>query len=372
MPKTAIIGSGIAGLAVAYGLKKLGKDVVIFDKNLNIKGATWQQHGWFHTGYLYLGQKDIEIYRNFVENYLKMKCLSLDFNISHGSNSWLSNENIDYHFYAKPWYVSLFSNWDLKLKRLILRSVGENPSGMGIYLKYKRKKFKKSKIFNSAFLIKSPDRVLRTDRVVSDIRKFLQESGVDFVEKEITKSQLNFEQKKINDEIYENIFFCCGYGINDFFPETVGKVYSLLGVHKGNIKDSSFVLIHPDSVKTINCIRHKNIENEAISIIGDGVNFNKVPNEENISEFKDKIKKTLGVEVQRIILGEKAEILDNDTRDYRHKIIEKVSGNYIVTPGKFSNFPSIVFEITNNFERITKENKTTWHPAHKDGKNEFI
>ena len=108
-----VVGSGISGLTVSYAFEKLGHQVTLVDKDTNITGSTSQQHGWFHSGNLYLLAEDFDIYKAFWENKILLNTFSQDFNVFDGSDSWITGNFIDYHFHNRR---TLWKSKDTRIK----------------------------------------------------------------------------------------------------------------------------------------------------------------------------------------------------------------------------------------------------------------
>ena len=65
----AVVGGGIAGLAIAELLQRSGASVVLIEKNKTLcSEASGEQQGWFHTGALYTALPDQFFFRAMVGN----------------------------------------------------------------------------------------------------------------------------------------------------------------------------------------------------------------------------------------------------------------------------------------------------------------
>jgi phytoene dehydrogenase-like protein len=65
----AVVGGGIAGLAIAELLQRSGVSVGLFEKNQTLCGeASAEQQGWFHTGALYAALPENFFCRTMVGN----------------------------------------------------------------------------------------------------------------------------------------------------------------------------------------------------------------------------------------------------------------------------------------------------------------
>src|SRR5689334_3994809 len=117
----AVVGGGIAGLAIAELLQRSGVSVGLFEKNHALCGeASAEQQGWFHTGALYAALPENFFCRTMVGNlddlidyysgFPNMN-LRIDKHISSTSQQgWFSNRT---NFYA---YTSLRGvQWHWKL-----------------------------------------------------------------------------------------------------------------------------------------------------------------------------------------------------------------------------------------------------------------
>jgi choline dehydrogenase-like flavoprotein len=65
----AVVGGGIAGLAISELLQRSGASVVLLEKNKTLcSEASAEQQGWFHTGALYTALPDQFFFRAMVGN----------------------------------------------------------------------------------------------------------------------------------------------------------------------------------------------------------------------------------------------------------------------------------------------------------------
>src|SRR5262245_42474199 len=104
----AVVGAGIAGLAISELLQRSGASVVLIEKNKTIcSEASAEQQGWFHTGALYSALPDQFSFRAMVGNlddlidyYRAFPNMNLrvDKHVSSASSDgWFSNRT---NFYA--------------------------------------------------------------------------------------------------------------------------------------------------------------------------------------------------------------------------------------------------------------------------------
>ena len=110
----AIIGGGVAGIAVSEILTRQGHSVVLIDKSEKLASKTTRDfHEWIHTGALYtlvpdrlktlkfiLGAIDdlIEYYSNFQRMNLVPTISGLEI---HGDNNWFSPNYIHFKYRIK-------------------------------------------------------------------------------------------------------------------------------------------------------------------------------------------------------------------------------------------------------------------------------
>lgn len=347
-----IIGSGITGLASAYSAVKQGYDVTIVDKDLGISGSTAQQHGWFHTGHLYLMLDDISIYESFKNNKAFIEHLNYDFDITDQKLPWFAKENIEYHIHAITCSASADNDWNAKLDQL------KNRLGPNI-------KLSESAIFNHAFKYTSADQVMNTDKIISDLLNFLKVRNVEFMQKNIENFNEVITNRSFLGKSYDKIILAIGNGFNKIPDVNSTTKFSILGVSDEWIADKSLVYMHPDHKKTLNCMKHIDQFGEQISVIGDGVNFDVVPNKTDFYEFEEKVRTIFGVKLNKFIIGSKTEIVNLQKRNYKISVKKLNKDVIAISAGKFSNFPTIIRETHKYLSDCNKSHAVIWYPYHK-------
>ena len=347
-----IIGSGITGLASAYSAVKQGYDVTIVDKDLGISGSTAQQHGWFHTGFLYLMLDDISIYESFKNNKDLIEHLNGDFNITDQKLPWFAKEKIEYHIHASNCRASANNEWSAKLDKL------KNRLGPSI-------KLSESAIFNHAFKYTSEDQVMNTEKIISDLLNFLKVRHVNFIQKKIENFNEVITNMSLFGKSYDKIILAIGDGFNKIPDVNSVTKFSILGVLEGWITDTSLVYMDPDYKKTLNCMKHIDQFGNQISVIGDGVNFDVVPNKTDFYEFEEKVRKNFGVKLNKFIVGSKTEIVDLQKRNYKVNIKKLNKEVIAISAGKFSNFPTIIKEVHEYLTDWNNSHAVIWYPYHK-------
>lgn len=364
----AIVGAGICGLSVAYALQKLGLEVSIFDQDQK-KGSSYHQHGWFHTGNLYFMNENPNIIAHFKRNETLIDMLGMDFNIRSKTQPWFDDEKITFHIRNSPSQIKrLISPWSHRVRRGILRQEGTYTNSLiNTTLSYNRRSFEKSQFGKNYFPFESTDKVMNSQSIVQSFENFLFSKNIKIFNEVVSKLDKYGTKSIINgNKEFDLIILCAGDGIAKLCDLKVDSVYSMIGVFKNQIIDENFVIIDRNAKNTLNCMNHYRNDQNTISVFGDGQNFSCSPNDEKVDHFLEKIKMVSGSKPDYIYFGKKSELQRDLTGRNYLPFLKSVSDSvFAITPGKFSNFPSVIKMIYSCFEAKTQyQNKSNWNPIY--------
>jgi hypothetical protein len=364
----AIVGAGICGLSVAYALQKLGLEVSIFDQDQK-KGSSYHQHGWFHTGNLYFMNENSNILAHFKRNETLIDMLGMDFNIRSKIQPWFDNKKITFHVRNSPSQIKrLISPWSHRVRRGILRQEGKYTNSLiNTTLSYNRRSFEKSQFGKNYFPFESTDKVMNSQFIVQSFENFLFSKNIKTFNEVVSRLDKNGLKSVINgNKEFDMILLCAGDGITKLCDVKMNSVYSMIGVFKKQISDQNFVIIDKNSENTLNCMNHYQNNKNIISVFGDGQNFSCSPNKEEVNLFSEKIKSFSGSKPDYIYFGKKSELQRDLTGRNYLPYLKSISDNvYAITPGKFSNFPSVIKMIYSCFDLTPQyENKSNWNPIY--------
>ena len=383
----AVVGGGIAGLAIAELLQRSGVSVGLFEKNGTLCGeASAEQQGWFHTGALYAALPDNFFCRTMVGNlddlvdyYSEFPNMNLriDKHISSVSqHGWFSNRTNFYAYTALrgvqwhwkiPWAIALYRakrrmSWfeTLDASRSLshqlgfggtkpLRSVQHNgPLGVGLD--------------HVAFVLKSRDRSMDTTLIAEDLlRSFLTTGGTLLNNTEVLsleRGRLEARRGSSGQTVScraRHIVLATGKESAAF--ETRARVLiSPLLVVAPALTDLNFVRMSPHMSDTINHVyhRHGNVE---YSVIGNATYYDaqqsSVPlRQKAFRHMTHLARRVLGdFEDTRaeLFFGSKTELTGSRSmRNYLYRIIDR--GDYtLALPGKFSLCFSLAANVCRHF-----------------------
>jgi len=382
----AVVGGGIAGLAISELLQRSGATVVLLEKNKTLcSEASGEQQGWFHTGALYTAHSDQFFFRAMVGNlddlldfYRAFPNMNLrvDKHISSASSQgWFSNRT---NFYAYsscngvswkwkiPWFFALqrakrrmswFENLDAS--RSLSRQMGKASKPLKFVLHAPSLGVK---INDIAFVLKSRDRAMNTRLIIEDLlRSFLGHGGtvktqtkVRGIDKDciIADATSGDNPSRI---CARHIILTTGKESALFSPNIRIVVSPLLVVYPALV-DVNFIKMSPDMKDTINHIYHR-ISGLDYSVIGNAVYHDPQDctgdrREEIRRHMVAKAKKVFGDfddKRAEIYFGSKTELTSSSSlRNYLYHIVDR--GTYtLALPGKFSLCFSLAANVCRHF-----------------------
>ena len=382
----AVVGGGIAGLAISELLQRSGASVVLVEKNKTLcSEASGEQQGWFHTGALYTALPDQFFFRAMVGNlddlidyyrgFPNMN-LRIDKHVSSAScEGWFSNRT---NFYAYtsckgvswkwkiPWAIALYRakrrmSWfeNLDASRSLSRQLGRaakplrfvlHTPSLGVHLDH------------VAFVLKSRDRAMNTRLIIEDLlRSFLGNGGVLKTQAKVREVEQGCVVADTNSgeppaQIRaRHIILTTGKDSTSFDPN-IRVVMSPLLVVCPALADVNFIKMSPDMKDTINHIYHR-YNGLDYSLIGNAVYHDPQDctgdhRETARLQMLASAKKIFGNFDDRraeVYFGSKTEVTSSSfLRNYLYQIVDR--GRYtLALPGKFSLCFSLAANVCRHF-----------------------
>ncbi|PWT74106.1 MAG: hypothetical protein C5B60_07170 [Chloroflexi bacterium] len=382
----AVVGGGIAGLAIAELLQRSGASVVLFEKHRTLcAGASAEQQGWFHTGALYAALPQNSFCRTMVGNlddlidyysgFPNMN-LRIDKHISSTSQQgWFSNRT-NFYAYASvqavswkwklPWAVALYR---AKRRMSWFETLDANKSlshQLGFGTKPLRYVLHDSpldvNLDDVAFVLKSRDRAMLTTLIAEDLlRSFLGAGGtlrMGTKIEAIEKGHLVARQEylgEVTDYKVRHTVLATGQE-SPAFDRNVRVFISPLLVVAPALTDMNFVRMSPHMRDTINHVYHRDGQLD-YSVIGNAVYYDTKQWTDSLSQevrthMIGVARRSLGqFDESRAALffGSKTETVGSRSmRNYLYRIIDR--GAYtLALPGKFSLCFSLATNLCRHF-----------------------
>lgn len=414
----AVIGGGIAGLAIAEIFARSGRKVVLLERNEQIcQEASASQHGWFHFGSLYSIFPQNQFLRTLVggvEDLLAYYSAFPGMNIQiadngsltfpQSSGAWFRDEPIEYivssrnnpdfdmsnfegvRDYARKTFFLL--TWELAIKQFISRhqrfhrhrwggSISASEwipkAGFGDYSRDVISKPHHPNVNLDAdthFRIVGYDRPMRATEIIKQLTcSFLGAGGSLITKSDVRKIQSSGTVKRIHttrgDFVADKVIITAGRSLKEFLSNDVEAkvVASPLIVAYPSVADRNFVRMTPFVKKSINHIYH-DLNGKKYSLIGGGY-FANPDSPSEINEAKQGLRAMASsvfpqlenARMSETYLGFKTEIVTNSNeRNYQYIIREVEDGIFAAVPGKFS----LAFSLAvNTFKKIVGHNPET-------------
>lgn len=411
----AVVGGGIAGLAIAEIFARSGRGVALIERDGQLcEEASAAQHGWFHFGSLYSIFPQNQFLRTMVggvedllEFYAGFEGMNIEVTgqgrlaFPQRDGAWFRDEPIEYivcarndpdfdmrtfdgvRDYARKLFFLL--TWEKAIKQFISRHqrfhkhnwAGNIAASQWIpragWADYSREVITKPNHpsikldIDTHFRIKGYDRPMRAVSIIADLVRSLLGAGgeimtgmeVEHIKKAGGGSRI---YTKGGEAIQaQTVILAAGKWLGHFLPRAadVKVVASPLLVAYPAVAERNFVRMTPFVEKSVNHLHHQ-IDGDAYSLIGGGY-FADPEDKVAVGRAAAKLKEMahnvfprLGeAEVLEIYLGYKTEIVAHSgERNYQY-IIRKVDENiWAVIPGKFS----LAFSLAvNTFRRLMGE-----------------
>jgi hypothetical protein len=400
----AVVGGGIAGLAIAELLQRSGVSVGLFEKNQMLCGeASAEQQGWFHTGALYAALPENFFCRTMVGNlddlvdyysgFPNMN-LRIDKHISSVSqHGWFSNRTNFYAYTALrgvqwhwkiPWAVALYRakrrmSWfeTLDASRSLSHQLGfggtkplryvQHNSPLGVDLD------------NVAFVLKSRDRAMDTTLIAEDLlRSFLAAGGTLLNNTRVLRlerGRVDARRGQAGQAVsYRARHIVLATGKDSAaFDASARVLISPLLVVAPALTDLNFVRMSPHMPDTINHVYHRHRDLE-YSVMGNAIYYDVRQWSEDLRQevfrhMTQLARRVLGPFADsraELLFGSKTEVGETRSmRNYLYKIIDR--GDYtLAVPGKFSLCFSLAANVCRHFgiepvERLCLSSKDVRH-----------
>jgi len=411
----AVVGGGIAGLAIAEIFARSGRRVVLVERNKYLcQEASASHHGWFHFGSLYSIFPHNQYLRTMVggvEDLLEYYAEFSGMNIVVTSDgqlvfpqhetAWFRDEPIEYivsarndpdfnmrnfdgvREYSRKLFFVL--TWEMAIKQFISRhqrfhkhNWANGPSASqwiprAGWADYSREVITKPDHtginidHDTHFRVTGYDRPMRSVNIITDLISNLFSTGgevhtqteVEHIEKTGAGARLT----TTNGEVFEaqNVIICAGKWLGSLLGDSaaVRVVASPLLVAYPAVTDRNFVRMTPFVEKSVNHLHHQ-INNHIYSLIGGG--YYADPNDSlSMADAREKLMamaenvfpKLKDAKIVETYLGFKTEMVaKSGERNYQYLIREVDDNIYAVVPGKFS----LAFSLAvNTFKRLTGE-----------------
>jgi hypothetical protein len=383
----AVIGGGIAGLAIAELLQRSGVSVALFEKNPTLCGeASAEQQGWFHTGALYAALPENFFCRTMVGNlddlvdyYSAFPNMNLrvDKHISSVSqHGWFSNRTNFYAYTALrgvqwhwkiPWAVALYRakrrmSWfeTLDASRSLSHQLGFGGTKPLRYVQHNSPLA--VDLDDVAFVLKSRDRAMDTTLIAEDLlRSFLATGGTLLNQTKvlsIERGRLEVRRGSSGQTVdYSARHIVLATGKESAAFETKARVLiSPLLVVAPALTDLNFVRMSPHVRDTINHVYHRHGELE-YSVMGNAIYYDAQLWSEGLKQEVFRHMARLARQVlgnfedsrAQLFFGSKTEVGGTRSmRNYLYKIIDR--GDYtLALPGKFSLCFSLAANVCRHF-----------------------
>jgi FAD dependent oxidoreductase len=411
----AVVGGGIAGLAIAEIFARSGRSVILIERNAQLcQEASASQHGWFHFGSLYSIFPQNQFLRTMVggvEDLLGYYGCFPGMNISvaesgrlafpQGEGAWFRDEPIEYivcarndpdfdmrnfdgvRNYARKVFFLL--TWEMAIKQFISRHqrfhkhnwCGDVAASRWIpragFADYSREVITKPDHLgiildrDTHFRITGYDRPMRATIIITDLVRGLIGGGgeivngveVERLEKAGDISLLHTQSGRIIAA--RTVIAAAGKWLGRFLHRSheVRVVASPLLVAYPAVSERNFVRMTPFVENSVNHLHHQ-VDGHPYSLIGGGY-FADPDDAAAVNWASDKLKEMARTvfpdldkaEVLETYLGYKTEIVaQSGERNYQYLVRKVDDGVYAVVPGKFS----LAFSLAvNTFTRLTGE-----------------
>lgn len=415
----AVVGGGIAGLAIAEVFARSGRSVILIEREERLcQGTSASQHGWFHFGSLYSIFPQNQFLRTMVggvEDLLTYYKAFPGMNIAIGDDghlvfpqskaSWFRDEPIEYivcarndpdfdmsefsgfHNYAKKLLFLL--TWEVAIKQFVSRhqrfhkhdwrggvaaSQWIPRAGWADYSRHVISKPHHPGInldVDTHFRIVGYDRPMHATTIVTDLLCSLIGSGGETaVGAEVIEIEKAGAIKTVctaNGASFKarTIIAATGQWLERFLGAsgTVRILASPLLVVYPALSNHNFVRMTPFVEKSVNHLHHR-VDGHTYSLVGGGY-FADPGDVAAMARAEGKLRQMAkdvfpgygSAEVRKIYHGYKTEIVARaGERNYQYLVRAIDDGIFAVVPGKFSLAFSLAINV---FKRLTGESPST-------------
>ncbi len=380
----AVVGGGIAGLAIAELLQRSGRSVVLLEAEDKVCAqSSGQQQGWFHTGALYAALPSGRSFRHLVGNLddlLNYYSCFPNMNLSAGrqlltrtKGGWFRNSS-NYYMYASPRDPSI-RWWQNPLWRLAIlraqtrlswfetidftRELSPQVEGLTANFNLSRCVSRRRFDFTPGLVdktFKSRDRTINTKILISDLlNSFLSHGGHLRTGVRIQRIEKNAAIDQDGAHKARNIVVASGRNAQDLTGIKTKVWKSPLLVVKPAVSDVNFIWMNPNIDQTFNHMHHQTRHGD-YSLFGNAAFW---PVDEEIDE--DEVRATLTKKAERVFgrqidpsqtslyFGFKTELVEGQqARNYQYQIVETDNG-VLALPGKLSLAFSLAVNLCRHF-----------------------
>lgn len=380
-----VLGSGIAGLSTAEILSRNGWRVTLFDTRRELGGdASRATQNWLHTGWLYaalarpsamLGcHRALNLFHAIYDPVLppgvvNLRCDEHGVHYPRSDVGWFAPEAVHYLYALSTSELSPLQrlSWrryltSVPLKRLKalgypIATTTNVPPNLRALLDYWESSDRGSSKYN---IIRSTDAQIHTRHVMDTLLSLLGERTevVCGAEYEL-KSSSDRSVMRINGGSHTPDLLVIATG--KFIPnqlQQLGKgrlanrfksISSPIVVLNQELDLPSFIRFTPRVQATVNHIKYQIDGRGVLSTIG-SYEYYQAGKEPDLSPFVERVCNRLQVDSSDVLgkyYGTKTEFTGSAERRYNHAV-ERVNANtYFAIPGKFSQFPLMVNDFSN-------------------------
>ena len=384
----AVVGAGIAGIAIAELLQRSGKKVLLLESEGKLASvSSAQQQGWFHTGALYAAFPTNQFFKSLVKNVDYLLSYYSGFpnmNLSYGRHvlrvaslqGWFNN-SLTYYFYVNPaekeislWKKPLWYLATLVAKSRLAWFEGIDFSGNidvqinNLMIGRPLNRAKSSRRFDLRFdhdpiVLMSHDRPFNSMLIISDlVKSFLRSGGKIKLNSRVVKvrkHELVVSEKTNQEYVYQakHIVLTTGMHAGELISghQGIKVVKSPLLVVVPSLSDVNFVRLSMKSSSIINHFYHEVAEG-GYSVIGNAAYYDAdgvIDIDSLKSEMLGKANRLFGSTVNAnntsVYFGYKTELPGkSQLRNYQYRLIES-DDCILALPGKLS----FAFSLAVNF-----------------------
>ena len=380
----AVIGGGIAGLAIAELLQRSGRSVLLLEAEDTVCAQTsGQQQGWFHTGALYAALPSGRYFRHLVGNlddllnyyacFPHMNLIAGRQLMTQTEAGWFQNVT-NYYLYASPrdssipwlrkplWWLAILRaqtrlSWFETLD--FTRELSPQVEGLSVSFNLSRCVSNRRFDFRPGLVdktFKSRDRTINTKILETDLLASFLSSGGDLkTEARVQRIERNaaIDQNEVHSA--RNIIVAAGRNTQALTGIETRVWKSPLLVVRPALTDVNFIWMNPNIRQTLNHLCHQTRQGD-YSLIGNAAFW---PVDEDVDE--DQVRTSLIQRVETVFgrkidpsqtslyFGVKTELARGvQSRNYLYQIVE--AGDCVLAlPGKLSLAFSLAVNVCRHF-----------------------
>lgn len=380
----AVVGAGIAGVAIAELLQRSGRSVLLLEAEDQVcRQSSSHQQGWFHTGALYAALPTRRYFRQLVGNlddllnyyggFPDMNLASGRSLLTRSTEGWFRNST-NYYMYVSPadpsvklWQKPL---WQLAILRAqtrlswfetvdFRRELSPQVSTLGLTTNLSRCLSKRSFDLDLGAIgkvMKSRDRAIDTERMVTDlVNAFLCAGGELRTKARVTYLEKNAVHLEDGSYRCRHIIVAAGCRIPEIAGVDLRVFKSPMLVVKPALSDVNFIRMTPNISETFNHLVHPSPEGD-YSVIGNASYYDDrreidvgALEAELLAQAESIFRCGIDRDRATLFFGRKAEIVNGRSlRNYQYQIVP--GRNCVVAvPGKLSLAFSLAVNVCRYF-----------------------